>query len=186
MIPKSRKEFRSFAYFVGEKVYPEFDDGCSASYLQVIDESAIKLGTNTMKIVAIIVISMAIYLTFPVVTYIRSKELHLPIPILVPFTDLETKNGIIINLSNQSSIAIMLIVGNIGIEMITCMMKNSVWAITVAICHTMKEITEMAEKRESNPDSTTDSNPGLSSGSTDLEIDYYMRNFSIQVSDLNR
>lgn len=179
MIPKSRKEFRSFAYFVGEKVYPDFDAKCSASYVKVIDESAIKLGTSTIKTVTIIVVSMIIYLIFPVVAYIQSKELHLPIPILVPFTDLETKNGIIINLSNQSSIAIMLIVGNIGIEMITCMMKNSVWAITVAICHTMKEITEMTEKRESNPES----NPASSS---DYEIDYYMRNFSIQVSDLDR
>lgn len=170
MIPKSRHEFRSFSYFAGEKVYTDFNEA-SPSYTKVIDASAVKLLTSTLTTVAIIVLSMIIYLLFPVVAYIRSNELHLPIPILVPFTDLETKNGIIINLSNQSSIAVMIIVGNIGIEMITCMMKNSVWAIIVAICHTIDQVSEMYRNPQTNSSNV---------------VHCCIRNLSIQVRDLDR
>lgn len=171
MVPQSRKEFRSHIYFVGERVYTDIDENSNASYIKALDQSAIKLFTSTAKTVAIVVVSMIIYLTFPIIVYIQSNELHLPIPILVPFTDLETKNGLIINLWNQSSIAVMIIVGNIGIEMITCMLKNSVWATTVAIGHTIDEISAFFEEPEPPSESV---------------FDRYIRNLSIQVRDLDR
>lgn len=81
----------------------------------------------------------------------------------------------------------MIIVGNIGIEMITCMLKNSVWAITVAICHTIDVISESAEQsaEQSAEESAEQSAEKSASAPTDI-LNCYMRNLSIQVRDLDR
>lgn len=190
MVPQSRKEFRSLVYFVGEKVYTDIDGKSDPSYIKAIDGSAIKLMTSTLQTTAIVTVSMIIYLIYPVIVYIQSNELHLPIPILVPFTGLETKNGIIINLWNQSSIAVMIIVGNIGIEMITCMLKNSVWAITVAICHTIEVISNSVEqsvnKSAEQPAESSTEQTAKESKLDSIEINSYIQNLSIQVRDLDR
>lgn len=59
------------------------------------------------------------------------------IPILFPFSDLESVNGIIVNILNQMFIAVVGISAVISIEIVTCILKNSVYTIAAIICHSI-------------------------------------------------
>lgn len=166
-----RKETQSLVYFAGEKIYPDFTGECSRRYMEICDQSALKLLSDTLKTVGMIFASNSILLIFLILAFIHNNEIELPIPVIFPFTDLESVNGLVINLLNQSFMAFMVVAGNIGIAIPTCMLNNSVWIVTVTICHAIDELTEILN--------------GLASDSK-TGIDYCFRNILIQVQDLDR
>lgn len=60
-----------------------------------------------------------------------------------------------------------------GIEIITCILKNNVWASTVAICHAIDEISKCIKDPKPNE-------------KMKRSIDLKLRNILIQVQDLDR
>lgn len=121
--------------------------------------------------VGMILTSNAIFVTFSILAFIMKNEIQLPVPVLFPFTDLGTIGGLTINMANQLSLCFIGLTGNIGIEIPTCMLINSVWITTVTICHAIDEITERLNEPARN---------------TKIAIDYCFRNILIQVQDLDR
>lgn len=92
-------------------------------------------------------------------------------PVLLPYTDIDSGTGISINLLNQLFIALVGVTGNIGIEIATCMFKNSIWASTVAIRHSIEEF----------------SNDMETNAKTSKQIlDYHFRNILMQTQDYDR
>lgn len=134
------------------------------------DECAVKLLKSTVKTIGVIVGSLCIYLFFPIIAFVFEHDLQLPIPVLLPFTDLQSANGILLNLLNQIFMDFIGMAGNIGIEIITCLLKNSVWASVLIICSSIDEFFDL-EKFKSLSNTT---------------IDYKFRNILIQIQDLDR
>lgn len=96
-------------------------------------------------------------------------ELTLPIPIFVPFTDISTIHGIVINILNQAYLSLIGFAGSSGIEVFTCMVKNTVWASAVAICFSIDEISESIKQTKPS-----------------RAIDKEFRNILIQLQDYDR
>lgn len=166
-----KKAYQSLAFFAGDKIYTRRDQNENPNYIQVCDQSAIKLLKSTSTTLGIVLFSMIILLIFPSYAFITKHDIQLPIPVILPFTDLESKNGITLNMANQVFIVLIGATGNIGIEIITCILKNNVWASTVAICYSIDEISEIIEY----PD-----------GHTKRSVDLKFRNILVQVQDLDR
>ncbi|XP_031639326.1 uncharacterized protein LOC116351370 [Contarinia nasturtii] len=171
IFPMKKKAYQSLAFFAGDKIYTNRDQNESPAYIQVCDESAVKLLKSTSTTLGIVLFSMIILLIFPPYAFITKNDIQLPIPVILPFTDLESKNGITLNMANQVFIVLIGATGNIGIEIITCILKNNVWASTVVICYSIDEISEFIEHPE---------------GDMKRFIDLKFRNILIQVQDLDR
>lgn len=172
MVPSEIKVYQSLAFFAGDRIYTHVGQDSNPNYINVCNESATKLLKSTLTIFGIVAASMIILLIFPVYAYVFKHDIQLPIPVVLPFTDLESKNGIFLNLANQVFISLIGGTGNLGIEVITCIMKNNVWASTVAIGHAIDEISHCVE----SPDKDE----------TRRSIDLKFRNILVQVQDLDR
>lgn len=177
MIPSTRKTLQSIAFFAGDKIYTDITEGCNLNYIGVCDESAIKLLKTTTKTLGIIFASLMLALTFPIYAFVINNELQFPIPVIVPFTDLDSRFGLGLNILNQLFMSFQGITGNFGIEIMTCMVKNSIWASTVAIGHSIWEFSSSIEKTPSTPSEAVTSK---------RELHYQFRNILIQVQDHDR
>lgn len=168
MLPSTTKTFQSLIFFAAEKVYTDIHPESNRNYIRVCDESAIKLMKSTSKTIGIICASISLYIIFPIFMFIVRNDIQFPIPVLLPFTDLESIEGMSINILNQLFIGVIGVAGNIGIEIITHS-KNNVWASTVAICYSVDELSNAMQK--------------IGSKQT---INCHFRNMLIQVQDLDR
>lgn len=169
MIPTTTKTFQSLIFFAIEKIYTDINHDSNCNYIRLCDESAIKLLKSTTKTIGIICVSMSLYIFFPIYMFITSNDIQLPIPVLLPFTDIKSIKGMIMNILNQLFIGLIGIAGNVGIEIITCILKNTVWASTVVICHSIDEFSNITVNFESKE-----------------SINCHFRNILIQVQDLHR
>lgn len=169
--PSQRKQFQSLAYFAGEKIYPGIRTESSSEYIRICDQSALQLLSNTVKIVGLIQISTAIVTSFSMLAFIIDDEIQLSVPVLFPFTDLESVNGLMINILNQVFLGFLAFVGTMGVEILTCILKNCILVISATISHAIDEITKKIEKPET---------------CSKLCIDRYFRNILIQAQDLDR
>lgn len=171
MIDSQRKCWQSLAFFSGNKIYVDINLNSNPSYIRVIDESAVKLLTSTMITMGIIVGSMNLYVGFPVTATILGDDVQLPIPVLFPFTDYKTNYGLAINLVNNFFVASIGLAGNLGLEIVMSMLKNTVWACNVAIKHTIDDISALLTTPDSIPSNV---------------LNHKFRNVLIQAQDLDR
>lgn len=167
--PTHRQELRSLVFFSGDKIYINLNTKCSRRYRRICEESALNLLSNTIKIIGILCFANLINGIFITITFITNNEIQLPIPVFFPFTDLESAEGLIINLISQFCIIFMGVVGNIGIEITTCIIRNTIWMMAATMCYAIEEITlKIKEPMESK------------------NIDYRFRNILLQEQDLDR
>lgn len=171
MSKSKRGAYQSLMFFAGNKIYTDFHRNSNRRYIHVCNQSAMKLLKNTLATLAIIVGSMNVYVSIPVMAAIKANQVPLPIPILVPFTTYDTNLGIIVNLSNQMFTASVGLAGNLGIEVITCILKNTVWVSTVVVGHSIDEYAKVIEENDPK---------------TKLHSNQYFRNILVQVQDLDR
>lgn len=148
MTTRRRKLGQSLCWFAGDKIYTEVDEESDPNYIRVCNESAIKLLKSTALTIAIIIITLNIYLGFPVYSTLFAGEFQLPVAVYFSFTDYSTTYGIVINIVNNLFICIVGLLGLIGIEIITCMLKNTVWACTVAVRYSLVKLSVLLENSE--------------------------------------
>lgn len=171
MIRSRLRRYQNLYFFASKHIYTDIEEDSDADYIRVCDQSAIKLLTSTMKIMTIVIVSMIMHMMFPTFAYFKYNDIQWPMPVILPFTDPDSVNGLAINLVNQLFIGFTSSIGNIGIEISTCILNNTVWAIIVAIGHSIDELSGSTE----NPQSSTASN----------RI-HLFRNILIQVQDYDR
>lgn len=171
MVPSKLKILKSITFFPIEKIYSYVDDESNREYANVCNQSAIKLIKDTMKTLAIIMISVTIFSMFPMFASFQSDEVEFMIPVLFPFTDLESQTGIIVNMLNQFVSGSIAMTSNIGIEILNCILKNAVWSSANAVCYSIDELSPILRKSKQ-----------ISS----KVIDYRLRNIVIQVQDIDR
>ena len=140
-------------------------------YISVSEQSAYNLSKNLFETLGIYIISALIYATFPIYHFIANNEIHLIIPVLFPFTDLVTVNGIVINMANQLFTGSIGVCGTLGIEVAVCMIKNTFGAISSAACYSIGELVTAFNE------STRFSN---------RIVEIHFRNIIIQLQDFDR
>lgn len=171
MIPSSLEQLRSITFFPVVKIFTYANDESNRVYDSICNQCAIKLLKNTMKTLSIVIVSMAIYSMFPVAALLRYNEVQLMIPVLFPFTNLESQIGIIVNMLNQLLTGTMGLTANIGIEVLNCILTNAVWTSAVVVCYSIDELSQVVR----NPKQF----------SVEI-IDYHLRNIVTQVQDIDR
>ena len=112
--------FKSLLFFSG-KIYTDIDDESNPGYIRACDKSAIKLLKSSIVTMSIMIGTALIYIAFPMVNYFTKNgatvtSIDFPIPAYFPFTDLETKTGLIVNILNQLFICGIGITGNVAVE----------------------------------------------------------------------
>lgn len=121
--PSKRQIFQSLAFFAGENIYTNIGMNSNPRYIRVCDQSAVKLLKSTLAMLGIIFTFSTISVIFPLYAYVVKNDIQLPVPILLPFTDLESRLGIILNLLNQVFIAWIGVAGNKCVEFFVFLSK---------------------------------------------------------------
>lgn len=166
-----RPKLRSLVLFAGEHIYTDITPQSTPAYISACDKSAIKLLKNSFTNMSLILVSNFLYGSFPMYAFFIKHEIQLALPVFVPFTDLDSLFGLILNLFNQLFISVTGIVGNYAIEIGTCMIKNSMWGATVAISFAIDNVSRSI--KEHNHKSSR-------------YCDFEFRNILIQLQDYDR
>lgn len=166
-----RKELQSLIHFSGEKIYSNIIKESNRKYRMMCDRMAHELLFDTIKVLGIINASNVVVMSLSGYAYFNKNEIHFPVPVLFPFTDLESIKGIIINTLNQSFLCLVGSVGLLGIEITTCIIKDTLRVSTAAICYSIDEMSELILCHEANQK---------------ISIDLHFRNIIIQIQDFDR
>lgn len=170
-MPFFEEMWQSLAFFSGDKIYTDVNDNSNMGYIRVCDDCAIKLLKSTVGTLTMVVVSMNIYVGFPITSSIFTGDLQMPVPVYLPFTDYTTTLGLVLNLMNNVYIGTVGLAGTVGIELITCLLKNTVLVSTATVCYAIDEVTVMLEK---------------SKELSKRVIGAQFRNILVQVQDLDR
>lgn len=167
----TRHKLRSVVLFSGDHIYTDITPQSDPAYINACNESAIKLLRNVFTNMSLIIFSNTLYGCFPMYAFFIKHEIQLALPVFLPFTDIDSVFGLVLNLFNQLLISVSGIVGNYAIEIGTCMIKNSMWAATVAISYAIDNISKSLKQR--NPKSSK-------------HCDFEFRNILVQLQDYDR
>lgn len=146
IVPSSRAQLQTALFFIANHLYINNDE-TNVDYNQMCERSAIKLLKSTAKTVGILMSSVVISATFPIILTVSRHQIQLVVPVLVPFTDLNTWHGLCINLFNQLITIFFGICAGLGIEIIICMLKNSFWTMSAAVCNSLDELIDLFMNR---------------------------------------
>lgn len=149
IVPSELNKLRCITFFPVEKIYTD-NEKSNRRYIGVCNECAIKLLKSTIKILAIIFASLSIYSIFPLVATIRTDEVQLIMPFLFPATNLDTQTGIVINMLNQIILGLMAMSSNLGIEILNCILSNTVWSSSIVICYSIDEYSHILKRSNKN------------------------------------
>lgn len=150
ILPSQRKMLVSLAFFGGRKIYTDYGSNYSSDYIRVCNDSAIKLLKDTITTLCLLVTCNCLYMIFPMYSMLFKNEIQLPLPIFLPFTEFKGTIDIILNVSVQLYISLYGIIGNFGIEIMTCLIKNTIWATVVAICYSIDMMVQSIEAKKSD------------------------------------
>lgn len=167
--PLKRKIMQSLVHFGGEKIYTDVNENSDRKYIRMCEEKALQLLADAIKTIAIINGSNICMLVLCLYAFCVKNEIQLVIPVLFPFTDLESTCGLIINALNQMLVGFMGFMGLIGIEVTTCILKDSLSIMNTGISYSIDVMTEEIQQ-----------------SSMQLCVDHHFRNIIIQVQDFDR
>lgn len=170
MMSSTRNRTRAMLYF-NAKIFTEIDEKSDPEYYRILDQSAIKLSKNTLSIVGFLVLFVMIYLGFPLYDTIADGKLHLVIPILFPFTNLESIYGIVVNILSQMVINVVSILGVFALEIGTCITKHAMISYVNTIGYEIDRLTNYINANEDR---------------SSRIIDDKLRNISYDVQEFNR
>lgn len=172
IIPSNCKRLNALVYFAYDyNIYADTTDESNPTYISISERSANNLFKSVFVTLGMFFISIIIYAIFPIYHLIMHHDIHLLVPVLFPFTDIASVNGILINMVNQLFTASIGISGTFGIEVVVCMLKNSFDAISCAVCYSIDEL--VTTFNESNPLSNR-------------IVKIHFRNIVIQLEDFDR
>lgn len=140
IVPPKRRIFQSLIFFAEHKIYTDITEQSNLEYINATNRSAIKLLKNTTNTSLILAICLSIYVLIPIYELVIEHHFQAPTPVLLPFTDPESIFGVLINTLNQTFVAWLIATGNFGVEIVNCILTNAVWATSLAICHSMNQL----------------------------------------------
>lgn len=141
MIPSTRKQYYRLYNFSGDNIYANNEN--TPKNHKICDDQVIDLLAHSIKIVSLIIISLILMYCVPLFNILIRNQYDVIIPIILPFIDPQTKTGFYANLVNQLTFCFYGLVAITGIEMITCMLKNTILATSAIIDNELYEFEKL-------------------------------------------
>lgn len=141
MMPSGLERIQNLLLFGGEFIYK--DNYETHNHWRVSDKSARHLMLTSMKVFAIVSISLICYLLFPAYAYFVLNQHPLALPVELPFIDVATDSGYYINIAHQACYSFVGIPGVIAIELLNCMLKNNIYAAKESIIYSLDVLATM-------------------------------------------
>lgn len=167
MIPSTRKLYIRMYMFSGVHIYENSET--TPKNNAVCDEKAIALLISVIRIEMIIVVSLFLMYCVPMYNILFRNEYDVIIPsnicdyhiyskyfciiilylhtVILPFVDFQTRNGFALNMANQIFFCVYAMLGNTGIELITCVVKNTVLVTAAVIKNELLEFVDILQKK---------------------------------------
>lgn len=123
--------------FAGRKIYVNRTP--SNEYEKVIDQNASQLMKVTFSVVLVVLLSFSLIGIGPIYKFIFHGEYNSMTGGLLPFTTLDTLNGFLINTLFQFALGGVGIAGNVGVEIVNCMVINTCTTLADLLCNSMKK-----------------------------------------------
>lgn len=132
------KRFQRLLRFSEKHIYNNFH--ISKGIYEVSDQCAIDLLIGAIKLESLIVVSISTFSVLPMYSLLVKKEYDLPVPIVLPFTEPETPRGFWMNMPHQMMYCVFGLLAIALIELVTCILKNTVAASSSIICQMFKDL----------------------------------------------
>lgn len=166
-IGSQRFKLNSLVNFSGKFIY--IDDNASTKYNKICEKSVMNLLKNVVIVVTLVIFAHLLALVGPIHAYIFNDIRVTPTATHLPFLEKDSNTGFMLNLAQQSVIAFYSMSANITVEIMTCLIANTISTIPKLIRLNLKELADEAQKKYSR-----------------LSIHIRLRNVLIQVQDYDR
>lgn len=166
--PSTRKQLLNLYDFGGNFLYANSETTPRKRY--VCDRMAIYLFTSTVKIVLFLVLSFSFIICAVIYKNVFINEREMMIPVILPLIDPETERGFYINLGSQMISSTFGAIGVPAIEVVTCVMKNTISTLAAI---TEDSLTELKNCLEYDKNFTG-------------ERDWQFQNIIMKILDFNR
>lgn len=136
-IGSSRFKYRSLILFTGRKIYANHSP--TDDYEQVAGQNAMKLLRMTVVILFVVIVSFSLVLIGPIYAFVVHGEYNSIGGGIVPFTDLETLDGFILNVIFQTGMGLLGFVASVAIEISNCVIINAITVMSDLACCSMQQ-----------------------------------------------
>lgn len=164
--PKNTPRFQNLICFGSKYIYQTVKTGKLA---KILDKRANQLIRDAALVCLALLVASITFAIYPFYLFITEGAYPMPIPVILPFTNLENNTGYALILANQVFIVFAGLTGNFCIEIWFSIIVNNLWAATDVIQYSLDEIAIGVERNET------------------LTIrKFKLRNVLVQIQDLDR
>lgn len=143
LLPGTRTQCRHLYNFGGDFVYA--NSGNSPKNQYICDKMAIDLMISSLIIYLIVIASLFLAVCVPLYKIFLTDEVEWIIPVILPFVDPDSQNGLYLNLTNQLISAAFGVIIVPATELITCVLKNNCLATAAVIENTIIELQNLLQ-----------------------------------------
>lgn len=143
-VPSLCKKAR-YCYNFGAKHMYAHSNNSPKNY-EVCDRMATQLLASSLRVSFLTYFSMILNAGAPMHKTLFTDENEWMVPVIVPFTDPDTRNGFLINMGYQLLIAGAGLLVVPGSELVSCVMKNNVSVIAAVVENGLTEFNERLRK----------------------------------------
>lgn len=162
-----RFKINSLAIFSGKFIY--LDSKESSEYNRICERNVMKLVKNIVAVSFTVIFSHLLILVGPIYAYIFNGVRITPMATHLPYFEKDSDTEFMVNLALQCVVALYSITGNVTVEIITCLINDTVSSVPELIRLNLDEMTDEVQKKYSQ-----------------LSVSIRLRNVLIQVQDFDR
>lgn len=169
MIPSTRKQYYRLYNFSGDYIYANNEN--TPKNHKICDDHVFELIVDSLKIFILFIISLFMMYCVPLFNILIRNQYDVIIPIILPFIDPQTKTGFYANLVNQLTFCFYGIIAITGIELVTCVLKNTILVTSAVIVNELDEFEELLK---------------LTHKTFSPRLTWQFRNILVKIIDFNR
>lgn len=143
-MPSTRERLRNVYNFGGTYIYKNSSN--SSMNYEVCNRMAMDLMISSIRVNIVVFASMLLLLFAPLYKLMFTNEHEMIIPIILPFIDPATDNGLAINVVNQLVHCFCGVFIIPGTELITSVLKNNISALAAVIDNSFVEFDRLLEE----------------------------------------
>lgn len=166
VVSPAKTRFQSILFFGGHHIYTTSK---TTERDKILDKRTVELLLNIIKITLAITVASISFIVYPIYEHFYRKKHTTILSFELPFTVPESDTGYSLNLINQLLVCYVGFFGNIGIEMLTCIINNNLYAAIDVVQNTIEDMDLI-----------------LAKGKFNLETSLIFRNVLIRIQDLDR
>ena len=161
-----RFKLNSLVNFPGRFIY--IDDNESTKYYKFCAKSAMKLLKNVVIITTLVIFAHIVVVVGPIYAFISKGSRVTTMATHLPFLEKDSDAEFMLNVTQQFVIAVVSMCANMAIEIMTCLIDNTISAIPKLIRLSLNELADEAHSEYSR-----------------LNINIRLRSVLIQIQDFD-